>query len=126
MPVHWALSLKCSDCGAAITYEDEKPAWKSEAEAHDRKLVTAAVAFTRRYPTLLAGATPTSPYRTPEGEEVELPPYVDVDLFTAQTVVSVPGSERYFAPCPSCGGRAYPATEDAETAPALKAPPVAH
>lgn len=108
MTVHYALNLTCSDCGADITYEDEQPAWRSGLEALDMGRVVAAEEFTRRYPILLCGPEPRAPYRTPEGDEIELPPFVEVDFFTAETRVALPGTEQSFAPCPSCGGRAYP------------------
>jgi len=29
--MHWKLRLECSDCGARITFEDEKPEWASSS-----------------------------------------------------------------------------------------------
>lgn len=31
--MHWYLKLSCADCGARVTFRDERPEWQSEGEA---------------------------------------------------------------------------------------------
>lgn len=30
--MHWTVKLDCEDCGATVSYEDERPDWQGEGE----------------------------------------------------------------------------------------------
>lgn len=100
MPLHWTVTLECSDCGAALRYEDERPEWQEDEE------VKADLGKARKYveanPKLSAGQSIYG-----------LPPYVGCDpIFTGKTFVKQDICTRYVA-CPACGGKAYPEVPDA-------------
>ena len=101
MALHWTVTLQCSECGARIRYEDERPPWLDDDEVIQQ--IAAAEAFVREHPTGPAFA--------------DRPPYVRWELFGGRHFVEPP--DHRYVECPSCGGKAYrgsgsPAAGDVE------------
>lgn len=96
--IHWTLALACGECGAKITYEDERPDWQIDDKR--QRLIAEADAFVEEHTVLkVVGGTIFSPQF-----DVTLPAYIDRDIFGN---LSIYRPAVQYIQCPACDNRVY-------------------
>lgn len=105
MTATWTLRLRCPDCRAVVTWENEHPAWHT-----DRRAVKANAAEQHRVDEARAwldsyfASEDRSIFRRDHAlpENIAIPP-----VFGHPYVLEEDPLETRYADCPACGGRIY-------------------
>lgn len=92
--MHWTLRLRCPDCHATVTWEDEQPEWDEDV-ARQRGLERAR-RWARKYPFF--DTLPTDKAR---------PEYVTYPWTLGRRPAVVAKLATQFTVCPACNGFIY-------------------
>jgi hypothetical protein len=113
MTLHFTLDLKCTGCGAALRFDDERPDWQTydvrveEPEACERSAAFVAAHADEPLPP------PYEPW--PAYEEAGRPPYVTsrplpslqpFEQWRQTAILDIPEPRRYVN-CPACDARVW-------------------